>query len=266
MSPTAGSRETATPSPTTVDADTTAAVPRRSIVVDHVDVTYRIYRARRPGLRAMMRGELHKRPYTDVDAVRGVSFDVHNGESLGIIGPNGSGKSTLLRAIAGLIPVNAGSVWVRTQPTLLGVNAALRPAMSGRRNIEIGLLALGLRVAEVDQVADQVVEFSELGDFIDHPMDTYSTGMRARLHFAIATAVTPEILLIDEALVVGDRRFRDRSAERIEGIRAGAGTIVLVSHNLNEISRSCDRAIWLEQGRVVMDGPTAEVVDAYESS
>jgi teichoic acid transport system ATP-binding protein len=243
-----------------------AGGPARSIVVDAIDVTYRIYRSRRPGLRDILRGKIHKRPFTDVEAVRGVSLEVHNGESLGIVGPNGSGKSTLLRAIAGLMPVNAGSVWVRTQPTLLGVNAALRPAMSGRRNIEIGLLALGLRAREIPEVAAKAAEFSELGDFIEHPMDTYSTGMRARLHFAIATAVVPDILLIDEALVVGDRKFRERSAARIDAIRRDAGTIVLVSHNLGEIVRSCDRAIWFDGGRILMDGPAKQVVEAYESS
>lgn len=255
---------TAEASPTVPDEG--ARTRPRSIVLDHVDVTYRIYRSRRPGLRDMMRGRIHTRPFTDVEAVRGVSLEIRSGESVGIIGPNGSGKSTLLRAIAGLMPVNDGAVWVKTQPTLLGVNAALRPAMSGRRNIEIGLLALGLRATEIPAVADEVVEFSELGEFIDNPMETYSTGMRARLHFGIATAITPEILLIDEALVVGDRRFRERSAARIDAIRQDAGTIVLVSHNLGEIARSCERAIWFEAGRIRMDGPTEDVVEAYESS
>ena len=154
----------------------------------------------------------------------------------------------------------------RALPTVLGVKAALRPRMTGRANIRIGLLAQGLRRHEVEARLDDVVEFTDLGPSIDLPMETYSSGMRARLHFAIATALTPEILLVDEALAVGDRAFREKSARRLEEHRSAAGTVLLVSHNLSEIRRSCDRVVWLEQGRIVLDGPTDEVLGAYEAS
>ena len=162
--------------------------------------------------------------------------------------------------------MTSGVLRVRSLPTFLGVKAALRPRMTGRANIRIGLLAQGLRRHEVEARLDDVVEFTDLGPSIDLPMETYSSGMRARLHFAIATALTPEILLVDEALAVGDRAFREKSAQRLEEHRSAAGTVLLVSHNLSEIRRSCDRVVWLEQGRIVLDGPTDEVLGAYEAS
>ena len=142
----------------------------------------------------------------------------------------------------------------------------LRNQLTGRRNIEIGLLAQGLDRAGVDDLLPAVVEFTSLGDAIDMRMETYSSGMRARLHFAVATATSPEILLIDEALAVGDRSFREKSAQRLDKHRADSGTVLLVSHNLSEIRRSCDRVIWLQDGLIVADGPTDEVLASYEAS
>ena len=228
-----------------------------------VHVRYSI-RSGRPLLRDLLRG--NRPAVTTVDAVRGVTLDVAVGECIGMVGPNGSGKTTLLQAMTGVLPLTSGVLRVRSLPTFLGVKAALRPRMAGRANIRIGLLAQGLRRHEVEARLDDVVEFTDLGPSIDLPMETYSSGMRARLHFAIATALTPEILLVDEALAVGDRAFREKSAQRLEEHRSAAGTVLLVSHNLSEIRRSCDRVVWLEQGRIVLDGPTDEVLGAYEAS
>ena len=228
-----------------------------------VHVRYSI-RSGRPLLRDLLRG--NRPAITAVDAVRGVTLDVAVGECIGMVGPNGSGKTTLLQAMTGVLPLTSGVLRVRSLPTFLGVKAALRPRMTGRANIRIGLLAQGLRRHEVEARLDDVVEFTDLGPSIDLPMETYSSGMRARLHFAIATALTPEILLVDEALAVGDRAFREKSARRLEEHRSAAGTVLLVSHNLSEIRRSCDRVVWLEQGRIVLDGPTDEVLGAYEAS
>ena len=228
-----------------------------------VHVRYSI-RSGRPLLRDLLRG--NRPAVTTVDAVRGVTLDVAVGECIGMVGPNGSGKTTLLQAMTGVLPLTSGVLRVRSLPTFLGVKAALRPRMTGRANIRIGLLAQGLRRHEVEARLDDVVEFTDLGPSIDLPMETYSSGMRARLHFAIATALTPEILLVDEALAVGDRAFREKSARRLEEHRSAAGTVLLVSHNLSEIRRSCNRVVWLEQGRIVLDGPTDEVLGAYEAS
>ena len=158
-------------------------------------------------------------------AVRGVSFVLREGDTLGLIGSNGSGKSTLLSALTGLLPLEQGRIHVRSRPTLLGVGAVLRPALSGRRNIVLGLLAVGLNAREAHERVDDVIDFSGIRESIDLPMKTYSSGMRARLTFAIATAVTPDILLIDEALAVGDEQFRKRSRERIDDVLAGAGAL-----------------------------------------
>ena len=228
-----------------------------------VHVRYSI-RSGRPLLRDLLRG--NRPAVTTVDAVRGVTLEAAVGECIGMVGPNGSGKTTLLQAMTGVLPLTSGVLRVRSLPTFLGVKAALRPRMTGRANIRIGLLAQGLRRHEVEARLDDVVEFTDLGPSIDLPMETYSSGMRARLHFAIATALTPEILLVDEALAVGDRAFREKSARRLEEHRSAAGTVLLVSHNLSEIRRSCDRVVWLEQGRIVLDGPTDEVLGAYEAS
>ena len=226
-------------------------------------VSYTV-RTHRPLIRGVLRGQ---RPDARViEAVRGVTFDVAVGESVGVIGPNGSGKTSLLQATTGLLPLAGGQVLVRSTPAFLGVRAVLRPHLTGWRNIQLGLLAQGLNAAEARDRTGGVAEFTGLGDFLDLRMETYSSGMRARLHFAVATALAPEILLIDEALAVGDREFRDKSAARLDEHRAAAGTVLLVSHNLAEIRRSCSRVIWLQEGLVAADGPTEDVLAAYETS
>jgi len=226
-------------------------------------VSYTV-RTHRPLIRGVLRGQ---RPDARViEAVRGVTFDVAVGESVGVIGPNGSGKTSLLQATTGLLPLAGGQVLVRSTPAFLGVRAVLRPHLTGWRNIQLGLLAQGLNAAEARDRTGTVAEFTGLGDFLDLRMETYSSGMRARLHFAVATALAPEILLIDEALAVGDREFRDKSAARLDEHRAAAGTVLLVSHNLAEIRRSCSRVIWLQEGLVAADGPTEDVLAAYETS
>ena len=226
-------------------------------------VSYTV-RTHRPLIRGVLRGQ---RPDARViEAVRGVTFDVAVGESVGVIGPNGSGKTSLLQATTGLLPLAGGQVLVRSTPAFLGVQAVLRPHLTGWRNIQLGLLAQGLNAAEARDRTGTVAEFTGLGDFLDLRMETYSSGMRARLHFAVATALAPEILLIDEALAVGDREFRDKSAARLDDHRAAAGTVLLVSHNLAEIRRSCSRVIWLQEGLVAADGPTEDVLAAYETS
>jgi teichoic acid transport system ATP-binding protein len=251
--------------PNTQPIPSVSSDARASVVVDDVHVVYRVYEDRRPRMRDIVTNRFKRPSYREIHAVRGVSFSAQRGEVIGVIGPNGSGKSTLLRTLAGLLPPTSGEIYATTRPMLLGVGAALRRDLSGRRNIMIGCLALGISRREVEARQDEIIEFSGLGDFIDLPMKTYSSGMSARLQFSIATAVTPEILLIDEALAVGDKNFRRRSWARIEEIRNAAGTVFLVSHNLNEIKKTSTRAMWLQDGKVVADGETEAVVEAYEA-
>ncbi len=237
-----------------------------AIIVDDVHVRYRVMEDRNLRMVELLQSGFRSRRGTEVHAVRGVSFTIGVGESVGLLGPNGSGKSTLLRAIAGVQPMASGTVYVRGRAQLLAVNAALDAKLSGRRNIMLGGLAMGLTTKEVEARVPDVIEFSELQDSIDRPMRTYSSGMKARLTFSIATMTNPPIMLIDEALAVGDKNFRRKSLARLRQMLEEASTVVMVTHNLNEIRSTCDRAIWLQDGAIVMDGPAIEVVEAYESA
>ncbi|MEU0845276.1 ABC transporter ATP-binding protein, partial [Streptomyces sp. NPDC005962] len=195
------------------------------------------------------------------------TFVAYRGESIGLIGSNGSGKSTLLKAVAGLLPAERGSVYTDGQPSLLGVNAALMNDLTGERNVILGGLAMGMSREQVRERYEDIVEFSginEKGDFITLPMRTYSSGMGARLRFSIAAAKDHDVLMIDEALATGDRKFQKRSEARIRELRKDAGTVFLVSHNNKSIRDTCDRVLWLEKGELLMDGPTDEVIEAYE--
>jgi teichoic acid transport system ATP-binding protein len=243
-----------------------------TVIVDDVHIDYRVVlaadsqrHARRQHRR--LKALLARRRVQIIHAVRGVSFTAYRGEVVGLIGRNGSGKSTLLRAIAGLMPIASGAVYAKGQPALLGVNAALVNRLSGAHNVELGCLALGMRPDEMRDRFDEVVKFSGIrADRINLPMKAYSSGMSARLRFAIAQSAVPDVLLIDEALATGDRQFKRRSERRIEQLRREAGTVFIVSHSNADILKMCSRALWLDDGELVMDGPVAEVVAAYEEA
>ena len=194
---------------------------------------------------------------------KGASFAVYEGESVAIMGSNGSGKSTILAAIAGLLPVTGGEIYASYEPRLMGVGAALLPKVSGMRNIRIGCLALGMSVEQIDERLDSIIEFADIGEAINRPLRSYSSGMKARLLFAIATSIRPKILMIDEALSVGDKEFRAKSEGRIQDMLNHAGTLLMVSHNMNELKRLCTRGIWLEEGVILADGPLDEVIATY---
>jgi teichoic acid transport system ATP-binding protein len=240
-----------------------------TVIVDDLHVVYRVFGAggdKGTAATALMRlVKRQRRPSVrEVHAIRGVSFVVNHGDAIGIIGRNGSGKSTLLQAIAGLLPPEQGCVYTSGQAALLGVNAALLDDLTGERNVVLGGLAMGMTPQEVKDRYESIVDFSGVGNFIDYPMRTYSTGMAQRLRFSIAAAKTHEILMIDEALATGDANFRAKSHEKIMELRGQAGTVFLVAHNLGEIEASCNRVIWLEKGRIVMQGhDVPAIVDAY---
>lgn len=247
-------------------APTTRSATSPLIDVRDLSITYRVIEDRRAGLRQLIASGMRRRVHREIRAVRGVTFRVHPGEILGIIGRNGSGKSTLLRGLAGLLPATKGQALATSRPLLLGVGAVLEPALSGRRNVLIGSLALGMSREEVDARFDEIVDFAGVRHAIDYPMRTYSSGMRARLNFSIATAIQPEILLVDEALAVGDQEFKERSNERLLELQHRAGAVVLVSHGLSDLERMCTRVIWLEEGRLVADGVTQEVIAEYQAT
>lgn len=252
-------------------------LPERTaaVIVDNVRVSFRTYGGRRPHQDTdatdlpwvTMLGRLgrHVGAVETVQAVQGVSFIAWHGESIGVVGRNGSGKTSLLRAVAGLLPLESGHVWARGKVSLLGVSAALVPQLTGIRNIMLGGLAHGLAPAEVRKLLPKIVEFSGIGDAVHLPMSSYSSGMGARLRFAIATAVVPDVLIIDEALSTGDREFRERSTRKVEEVREAAGTVFLVSHSASAIRKMCDRVLWMQDGQLLADGGL-EVLDAYEAA
>jgi teichoic acid transport system ATP-binding protein len=238
---------------------------RLAVRVKEVDVDFEVFTDRRASLKARLL-DRNASGKLVVKAVRGVSLDVHEGETVGVIGLNGSGKSTLLAAIAGVLPTTKGEILVSDEPRLMGVGSALIGEASGIRNIRLGCLALGMPKAEVEERLDELVAFTELEDAIHRPLNTYSSGMRARVQFVVATAVAPKILLIDEALSVGDKDFRQKSRSRVEEIIDGAGTLFMVNHSLDELRNFCARGIWLHEGQLKMDGPIADVISAYQST
>lgn len=235
------------------------------VVIDGVDIIYRVFASGKLATRKEIGNTkmARKLKVREVHAVKNVSFTVYRGETIGIIGTNGSGKSSLLRAIAGVTPVNNGAIYASARPVLLGVGSVLLPNLSGIKNVILGGLAMGYSKQEVLEKADSIVEFAGLEEFIDLPMRTYSSGMSARLRFAIAASRNHDILIIDEALSVGDQQFRKRSEARMREMRATAGTVFLVSHSMQSILDTCSRVIWLEKGVLKMDGDPKEVCDAY---
>jgi teichoic acid transport system ATP-binding protein len=259
------------------ELDTTPVVEvpsdQLSLLVNDLHVSYRVFGAKQVGhgpgrdwgvLGRLVRRGAKQPAVREVKAVRGISFAARHGEAIGIIGINGSGKSTLLRAIAGLIPPVGGTVHVAGNPALLGVNAVLMKDLSGERNITIGALALGLTKKQVKERYQEIVDFAEIGDFVNLPMKTYSSGMGARLRFSISASAIPDILMIDEALATGDAAFRAKSKAKMDEVRQAAGTVFLVSHSLNTIVSMCSRVLWVHEGRLVMDGDAKEVCAAYK--
>ena len=248
--------------------DESISSPKPAVIVDDVHVEYKVLATGKRAKGAeVQRGVLKRGRQTKrVHALKGVSFTAYEGENIGVIGTNGSGKSTLMRSIVGLTPTSQGSIYASSRPAMLGVGAALLRDLSGGRNVMLGGLALGMSPAEIEEQYETIIEFSGIRDFIDYPMRTYSSGMTARLKFAIATARTHEILIVDEALGVGDRNFRQRSEDRIREIRDAAGTVFLVSHSMKSIRDTCDRVIWIHKGDLMMDGDPDEVIAAYENA
>jgi ABC-type polysaccharide/polyol phosphate transport system ATPase subunit len=199
-------------------------------------------------------------------ALDGVSFEVKRGESMGVVGPNGSGKSTLLKIIADLARPTRGKIAVNGRiSALLELGAGFHPQITGRENAILNAVLLGLSRREAEEVLPRIIDFSELGDFIDEPMRTYSSGMYIRLGFSVAVHVHADVLLVDEVLAVGDAQFQQKCFDHIEKLRAQGVTIVLVSHDLGSVTRFCERAILLHHGQVQVEGQSQPVVHEYLS-
>jgi len=239
-------------------------VSQPSIVVEDLYVRFRPYVERKPTLRRTLG---RRRAMQEVVALNNVSFSVNRGEAFGVIGRNGAGKSTLLRCVAGTLRPNGGKAVVHGKTsTLLQLGVGFIPELTGRRNVYLGGLAAGMRKHDIDEKFDEIVEYAELEDAIDRPMKTYSAGMFSRLAFSVAMNLDPDVLLLDEILAVGDASFQQKSLEAMRSLLGRAGTILFVSHSLSSVEEFCDRAIWLERGKISAKGNSKDVVEAYRTS
>ena len=208
----------------------------------------------------------HETHFYDFEAVKNVSLEVPRGQMLGVIGRNGSGKSTLLKIVAGVYRPSAGRVEVKgSLAPLIELGAGFHHELTGRENILINGLLLGYSKREMLEREQRIIDFAEIGDFIDAPVKQYSSGMYMRLAFSVATEINPEILLIDEILAVGDLPFQQKCFQRIRNFREAGKTIMMVSHNMGQVAEQCDRAIFLDQGSIMADGHPDEVVEMYKS-
>ncbi|CAB5239560.1 unannotated protein [freshwater metagenome] len=237
-----------------------------AVSVQHLGLTYTTAIDRRPTLKARVKslGRGTKQTRT-VHALNDVNLDIAYGQVLGVIGTNGAGKSSLMRVIAGILPPTKGRVEVfGSVSTLLALGVGFNPAMSGRANVHLGGLAAGMSRKEIEYHFDEIAEFAELGDAIDAPMRTYSSGMYARLAFSVAATVQPDILIVDEALSTGDAAFKEKSFNKIKELRSEDRALILVSHAMATLKEICNDVAWLHKGALVQRGNPSVVVDAYQ--
>ena len=237
-----------------------------AVSIKNVSVMFRPLVDKKPTLRRSL-GTLRHREKQEIVALDDVSLEIHKGEAFGIIGRNGAGKSTLLKVMAKTLKPNEGTVNVYGKTsTLLSLGLGMKPELSGRRNVYLGGLAAGLRKTEIDEKFESIVAYADIGQAIERPVKTYSSGMFSRLAFSVAMAIEPNILLLDEVLAVGDESFREKSLTTMRSLLEDAGTIIFVSHSLRNVEEFCDRVAFIEQGRVQAIGGASEVVEIYRSS
>lgn len=234
-----------------------------AIDVNHVTKTFKLYSDKPQTLKErLVRGWKNKTEERVV--LKDINIEIAKGETVALIGVNGSGKSTLLKLMTKIIYPNKGTLKTYGKLTsLLELGAGFHPDFTGRENIYFNAAIFGLTKKEIDDRLQSIIEFSELGDFIDSPVRTYSSGMYMRLAFSVAINVDAEILLIDEILAVGDQHFQDKCFAKLEELAKSKMTIVIVSHSLDYIKKLCNRAIWINEGKVAMDGKCSEVIDEY---
>jgi ABC-type polysaccharide/polyol phosphate transport system ATPase subunit len=236
-----------------------------AVKVENLSVTYRTTFERKPTLKsALLRLGRRERAVREIRAVRDVSLEIPHGTVLGIVGVNGAGKSTLMRTVAGILPPTQGRVEIHGRlSTLLALGVGFNASLSGRDNVVLGGLAAGLSREQVAAKYEAIAEFAELGDFMDLPMRTYSSGMYGRLAFSVAVNMEPDILLIDEALSVGDARFKRKSFEKMRELCGQARTIFIVSHALRSVRELCNEVVWMHAGRIEMHDDPDTVIQAY---
>lgn len=234
------------------------------IVVDNVYKTFNVYLDKANTMKEKLLFLFSRNRKEKREVLKGINLNIKEGEVVALIGTNGSGKSTLLKLLTKIIYPNKGKIETEGKLTsLLELGAGFHPDFSGRENIYFNASIFGLTRKEIDDRLEDIIEFSELRDFIDNPVRTYSSGMYMRLAFSVAINVDADILLIDEILSVGDEHFQNKCFEKMLELKKQGKTMVFVTHNMNSVKNLCDRAVWLYQGKIKMDGNTKEVVDEY---
>ncbi len=233
-----------------------------AIELKNISKTFRLYNKPIDRLKEIILRRPYHRSFT---ALQDISFAVKQGKTFGIIGENGSGKSTLLKIIAGILPASTGSINKTGRVSaLLELGAGFHPEFTGRENIYLNASLFGLEKEEIEEKEGEIINFSALDEFIDRPVKIYSSGMYVRLAFAIATSIDPDILIVDEALSVGDQRFQKKSIERMMSFRNQGKTIIFCSHSMYLVSELCDRAMWINSGQLQEVGDTEKIISAYE--
>lgn len=234
------------------------------IVVDNVYKTFNVYLDKANTIKEKLLFLFSRNKKEKREVLKGINLTIKQGETVALIGVNGSGKSTLLKLMTKIIYPNKGKIYTNGKLTsLLELGAGFHPDFSGRENIYFNASIFGLTRKEIDERLEDIIEFSELRDFIDNPVRTYSSGMYMRLAFAVAINVDADILLIDEILSVGDEHFQNKCFDKMLELKAKGKTMVFVTHSMASVKRLCDRAVWLSEGKIKMDGNTEEVVEEY---
>lgn len=234
----------------------------KSVIVKSISKKYKLYSKNSERLLDLI---LPKKDYGEqYYALRNVSFEAEKGDVIGFVGVNGSGKSTLSNIIAGIIPPTEGTVEVNGKTALIAVSSGLNNQLSGRDNIELKMLMLGFDKNQIKELEPEIIEFSELGKFIDQPVKSYSSGMKSRLGFSISVHIDPDVLIIDEALSVGDKNFADKCLAKMNEFKEKGKTMFFISHSIGQMKQFCQKALWLEYGELKAYGPIEEVMPQYE--
>lgn len=233
----------------------------KSVIVSHVTKKYKMFKNNSEKILDLLSPKGYGRSFY---ALQDVSFEADEGDVVGIIGVNGSGKSTLSNIIAGIIPPTSGTVDVRGEAALIAIQSGLKGELTGEENIELKCLMLGFNKQEIKELTPQIIDFADIGDFIDQPVKTYSSGMRSRLGFAISIHIDPDILVIDEALSVGDQTFADKCLKKMNEFKQRGKTIFFISHSIGQMKKFCEKALWVQYGQVKDYGSMKAVMPEYE--
>ncbi|MDD9149469.1 teichoic acids export ABC transporter ATP-binding subunit TagH [Sporolactobacillus sp. CQH2019] len=234
----------------------------KSVIVSHVTKKYKMYTKNSEKILDLISPKSYGKSFY---ALRDISFEAEKGDVIGIIGVNGSGKSTLSNIIAGVVPPTSGTVTVKGETALIAIASGLKGELTGKENIELKCLMLGFNKNEIKELTPDIIEFADIGDFIDQPVKTYSSGMRSRLGFAISIHIDPDILIIDEALSVGDQTFAEKCLDKMNEFKESGKTIFFISHSIGQMKQFCEKALWIQYGRVDDYGRMKDVMPKYEA-